>query len=191
MFKWAYLILFLFLSVFAINFSLDDSASSIADFFPSIVTIFAFLFAILTFFKWRIVYSVSKSKLSLLFITLPFIIIAIYGLCSFITYRKINTPYQLFATLPGDHNYEYYFRNDSTLKILGHFAMVDGQTFQSYQIHGDTILLDTIIPCTGIVANKYLFTSSADSTYKYLTPLNDRGLKIDSMSLTIKNKNYR
>ena len=191
MLKWVYLILFLVLSVFAVDFSVDDSASSITDIFPSIVTIFAFLFAILTFFKWRIIYSASKTKLSLLFISLPFIIFAIYGLCSFITYRKINKPYQLFATLPGDHNYEYYFRNDSTLKIIGHFAMVDGQTFQSYQIHGDTILLDTIIPCTGIVAKKYLFKLSDDSAYTFLIPLNDRGLKIDSMSLTIDNKNYR
>ena len=191
MIKWAYLILFLVLSVFAIDFSLDDSGSSFADFIPISASIFAFLFAILTFFKWRKVYNTTKTKSSLLFVTLPLVTIGIYGLCSFITYRKINKPYHLFATFPGDHNYEYYFRDDSTLKIIGHFHMNDAQTFQSYQIHGDTVLLDTIIPCTGIASKKYMFNSSVDSVYTLLTPLNEGGVKIDSMSLTIEKKNYR
>ena len=190
MFKWVYFILFFIFSAFAIVFSLDVSASSIADFIPGIATVLALLFAILTYFKWRIVYSASKTKLSLLFTTLPFVAIIIYGICSFITYRKINKPFHVFATLYGGHNYEYYFRNDSTLKIFGHFALTDHQTFQSYQIRADTIILDTIIPCTGIVAKKYLFKYSADSVYKFLTPLNDQGKTIDSMSLTIESKNH-
>jgi hypothetical protein len=121
--------MFLILSTFSNDASLDDSGISFADFFPFFATILAFLFALLTYLKWRKVYKANKTKLSMLFMTLPFGAIAIYGLCSFTTYQKVDKSYHLFATLPGDHNYEYYFRNDSSLKLVGHFAMNDGQTF--------------------------------------------------------------
>lgn len=183
--------MFLVLSVFSFDYALDDSATSFVDFIPFIATLAALLFAVLTFLIWRKTYVANKSKLSLLFMALPILAIVIYGLCSFITYRKINKPYHLFATLRGDHNYEYYFRDDSTLKIVGHFALTKGQTFQSYRLVSDTIILDTIIPCTGIVAKKYIFSLSYDSAYNLLTPLDNQGEQIDSMSLYIETKNYR
>ena len=191
MFKWAYLIVFLILSAYAIDFSVDDSGSSFGDFLPIIATIFAFIFASITFLKWRNVYRDSKTKYSRIFMVLPVLAVVIFALCSLATYRKINKPYHLLATLPGDHNYHYYFRNDSTLKIIGHFALGDCQTFQSYQMRGDTILLDSILPYTGIAARQYLFTISRDSRHKTLTPITESGEKIDSLSLYVENKNYR
>ena len=188
MFKWIILILFVTLSVISIDASLDDSGISVADFIPAVASLLTLLFASLTFLRWKRVYAATKSRMSLLFMILPGIAICVYGLCAFTTYRKVNRPYHLFASLPGEHNYEYYFREDSTLKIVSHFALGYGQTFHAYKMVGNTILLDTIIPCTGIVSKRYILERSNNSAYRLLIPIDEKGQRMDSMSLYIEEK---
>jgi hypothetical protein len=188
MLKWIISIVFVTLSVISINASLDDTGSSVADIIPAVATVLALLFASLTFFIWRRTYAFTKSPISLMFMLLPAIAISVYSLCAFAIYRKVNKPYHLFASLPGDHNYEYYFRDDSTLKIVGHFALSAGQTFQDYKMAGNTILLDTIIPCTGIVSKRYIWERSNNSDYQLLIPVDEKGQRIDSMTLYTEEK---
>jgi multisubunit Na+/H+ antiporter MnhG subunit len=187
MMKWIFLIVFLALTPPSIYYALDDRGHSIADFIPAIGTFIALIFATLSFFRWRKVYQANKTKASFLVMILPIVAIIIFAVCSFTTYRKVNKPYQLFATFPGDHNYEYYFRDDGSLKIIGHFVMNVGQTFQSYHFERDTLFLDTIIPCTGIVSKTYTLSSSSDPRYDLLTPINENGKEIHSMSLYVQN----
>ena len=183
--KWIYALLFLPLSAFSIHSSLDDRGASIADFVSFVAIALALLFGALTFFAWKRIYVATRSHLSLLFTIIPFLAIIGYAGCWFETYRKVNKPYHLSATLFHDRNYEYYFRDDSTLKIVGHFRFNDAQTFQPYKIQGNFILLDTIIPCTGIVSKRYKFEISSDGASRFLAPVNEKGAMIDSLSLFI------
>src|SRR5205814_364388 len=132
-----------------------------------------------------------KNRMSLIFMTLPLVATLIYAVCVFFTYQKVNKSYNLSATFFGDHRYDFYFRTDSTLKTVGHFLLNQVQTFQPYHIKGDTILLDTILPFTGIAQKRYVFGLSADSRDHLLVPINERGQKLHSMSLHFETKNYR
>jgi hypothetical protein len=191
MFKWIWLILFLALGGLSIASALDDSGSSVADLFVYAVLVLALVFGIATFSSWRRAYRTNKSMLNRIGVMIPFLVIVTYLICLFITYRKINKPYILFATLPADHRYDYYFRTDSTLKIVGHFMLNDVQTFQKYGFQGDTVIIDTILPTTGLTLRKYVFAFSKDSLYQLLTPINTKGQKVDSLSLYIEKNNYR
>lgn len=154
MVKWIYFIFFLILIVPSILWAFDDSGNSFADFIPEAISFIAFILAGFSFVEWRIAFKRLQTKFSLVIMFLPLIAMMIFVSGIFLTYQKINKAYNMFATLPGDHGYEYYFRDDSTLKIVGHFAMGDTYTFQKYRSHGDTILFDTIIPDTGIQSKK-------------------------------------
>lgn len=191
MFKWIWLILFLALGTLSIASALDDSGSSVADLFVYGILLLALVFGIATFLSWRRAYSTNKSMLNRIGLIIPFLVIVTYFIFLFITYRKINKPYILFATLPADHRYDFYFRTDSTLKIIGHFMLNDVQTFQKYGFQGDTVVIDTILTTTGLTLRKYVFAYSKDSLYQLLTPINIKGQKVDSLSLYIEEYNYR
>lgn len=191
MFKWIWLILFLAFGSLSIASALDDSGSSVADLFVYAILILALVFGIATFLSWRRAYNANESMLNRIGLMIPFLVIVTYSICLFITYKKINKPYILLATLPADHRYDYYFRTDSTLKIIGHFLLNDVQTFQKYRLQGDTVVVDTILPTTGLTLQKYVFAYSKDSLYQLLTPINSNGQKIDSLSLYIEKNNYR
>lgn len=68
----------------------------------------------------------------------------------------------------------------------------DAQTFQDYRMRGDTILFDTVLPRTGVVAKRYVIQkvpgTGRASREKYIVPLNDSGQLVDSMNLRITEK---
>jgi hypothetical protein len=191
MFKWICLIVFLALAGLSIASALDDSGSSVADLFVYAILTVTLIFGIATFLSWKRAYKNNRSMLNRIGLMISLLVIVTYSICLFTTYRRINKPYILFATLPADHRYDYYFRTDSTLKIVGHFILNDVQTFQKYGLQGDTVVVDTILPSTGLVLRKYVFAYSEDSLYKLLTPINAKGQKVDSLSLYIEKNNYR
>lgn len=180
--------LFLLLSVLSIASALDDSGSSVGDILIYVTLTLAVIFGIISFFSWRKTYKAKKNLLNLIFWLFPFAVLVIYAVCFFITYHKIHKAYFLHATSNGNHRYDFYFRNDSTLKIVGHFLLNDVQTFQHFQMKGDTILIDKIPDSTEFTQKKYFVNISHDSIYRMLTPVNERGQKIDSISLYIESK---
>jgi len=185
--RWVWSLTFLFLSVLSIASALDDSGSSVADLFVYTILILTLIFGLITFFSWRKTYKTKRNLLNLMFLTFPFLTMTIYLTCFIVTYHKIHKPYFLHATLYGDHRYDFYFRNDSTLKIVGHFLLNDVQTFQYFQMNADTIIIDKTSDSSEFKRGKYVFSFSRDSVH-LLTPVNAKGQKLDSMSLYIEER---
>jgi hypothetical protein len=193
MLKWILILLFLILTYPSVEYTLDDSGSSIGDFIPFFGLILALLIGAVIFAIGIKAYRKSHSKTSLIFIGLPIVFLLIISICKIVTYQKINKPYKLYAFFQDGHDYEYFFRNDSTLKIAGKFIAGEVLDYQNYQIIGDTIILDKIIPCTGIVSKKYLISDKSylNNGTGFLIPVDENGNHIDSKRLTIDTKNYR
>ena len=192
MLKWISLIAFLAMAVPCIGYALDDSGSSVVDFFAVILCVLTLLLGVVTFLRWRSALKAHPTRMNQLLMLVPVLATAVFLVCFLLTYRKVHKPYLLSAIGGGDHNFEYYFRTDSTLKTVGHYLLNDAQTFQCYRMRGDTILLDTVPPFTGLVSKKYVLHKDTGAvrspSEKYMMPLNDKGQLVDSVRLYVLEK---
>lgn len=59
-------------------------------------------------------------------------------------------------------------------------------------MRGDTILLDTVLPFTGLVSKSYVMRKATGAvgppSEKYMVPLNDKGQLVDSVRLYVLEK---
>lgn len=185
--KWIFLTLFFLVSCLTISIALDDQGESIADWIAYPVIGFNILFGLLSLFFWVRQFRRSRKLTEILFIATHFLIVGLVLLCYKLTQDKINRAYFLYAINPNEHShqFQYYFRTDSTLKTHGIFFWNVSNDYQKFSMNGDTIFLDTILDATGIQSKIYLKTTGIHlngDTGKILVPLDEKRNVIDSLT---------
>lgn len=175
--KWIFTLLMAFLSVFTFDIALNDQGPGLGTWMEFPVVILALLLALLSLHYWYKSYRQHRDGLSLFFCALPFILLVLNFLFYNRTQVKVNRPYFLMAHHPNapERQFRYYFRGDRTLKTHALYFLSEGNDFQKFSMRGDTLMMDSILPGTGLESRVYLISTDTDSTgvvRKYLIPLN-------------------
>jgi hypothetical protein len=185
--KWIFTGLLMLISTLTFSIVLNDQGSGISDWIELPIIAIASGFAILTTLFWLKAFLKNRKKINLLFILFPFVLAGLHLFLYQETQEKIYKDYFLVATNPDEsaHQYNYYFRSDSTLKTNGIYFWNIGNTYQDFSMKGDTIFFDTILPATGIQSKIYLKTIKVDSnnkTSRLLVPLDNNHKPIESLT---------
>lgn len=193
--KYIWLFLFLVFATSSFLFATDDSGESIGDFVGIAAYIITGCFYILTTFSWNRFYKTNRTRFIFSIMILPsFFCIAIF-ISALYTYNKINKDYYLHFINPNDCNrhFEYYFRNDSTVKTVGQYFWTTGYDFSDFKIKNDTLLIiETNVQ--GFDSQKYLIKKGSIKTENRdtLIPIDVDGkrMKFSSVLIQIKPTEY-
>jgi hypothetical protein len=185
--KWIFITLFFLVSCLTISIALDDQGESIGDIISYPIIGFNLLLGLLSLLFWIRQFRRTKKITDILFITIHLLIVGLILLCYKLTQDKINRAYFLYAINPNEysHQFQYFFRTDSTLKTNGIFFWNVANDFQKFSMKGDTIFLDKILDATGIQSKIYLKTTGihvSGDTGKILVPLDEKRNVIDSLT---------